>query len=185
MFSFAFLQYLIFCTFSNKVGIYIWVFIQYFPLYVYGNLNNLGNVHILSLFPLAFYEMSLLPFCTKTAHFLIYFSDSLNTHTSTILYEFYPFSVAFSYCGLLFAHNYYFGLFVSPYINFTILIHLINAINITIITSIILHQILFPFNIVTDPYTITTIHIINCDTLFHKYSSIFSLRQFAIYVVLF
>ena len=98
MFSSAFFSILFSLhTFSNKVGIYIWVLIQYLPLYIYGNLSNLGNVHILSLFPLAFYEMLLLPFCAKTAHFLIYFLVSLNTHTSTILPIFWGFFILFAY----------------------------------------------------------------------------------------
>ena len=118
MFSFPFFIMLFSLhTFSNKVGIYMWVFIQYLPFYIYGNLNNLGNVHILSLFPLSFYEMPLLSFCAETAYFLMYFSNSVHSHTFTVLYKFYPFSVAFSYCGLLFAHLWTICITVHPFYN--------------------------------------------------------------------
>ena len=116
-------------------------------------------------FPLAFCEMSLLPFCTKTAHFLTYFLDFINTHTSTILYQLYPFSVAFSYYLLTY------GLFVSPYINCTAIIHLIFS----IYYNRHIYYINYFSHIISDPYTITIIHIIHSYILFHKCSSIITL----------
>ena len=87
-------------AFLNKVGIYIWVFTPYLPLYIYGNLNNLGNVHILSLFPLAIYQMPLLTCCTRTAYFLRFYKCTHFYHFISIIPVIPWLFCDFSYCGL-------------------------------------------------------------------------------------
>ena len=81
VFSFTFVQYFIFFVCILKhIGIFILIFRQYLPLYIYANLNKLGNVtHSIFVSPLHFiFHMNclfsqILGFCKCTLfyHFIL------------------------------------------------------------------------------------------------------------------